>query len=151
MDLWTSGSAAAVLIFSAAGLMAWHVHTWKVAKQEPPDSREYGYRRNQFRRCMQTSAMLGLLGAAIFIGQVVMLWVESRLFTVIYWSGVLLLLLWMALLAMADMLASYQHFSRLRSECQIERAKLQAEVRRLKSATNGKAPNSNKTKDREPG
>jgi hypothetical protein len=140
MDLWSSALVSVVLIASAVGLMVWHVRAWHAAQSASPDQREIKYRYGQYRRRMQTSAMLGLLGVLIFIGQLAMVWIDSRLFAVIFWGGVLLLLLWMGLLAVADMVATQQHFSRLRTDYLVERARLQAEARRLQAGTNGKAP-----------
>jgi hypothetical protein len=139
MDLWSSGLVSLVLLVSAAGLMVWHVRLWRKLQGESLEARELDYRRGQFRRRMQTSAMLGLLGIAIITGQVLTPWVGSRGFAGLYWGGVLLVVGWMALLALADMLATHQHFNRLRTEYLIERAKLQAEAQRIQAAqSNGK-------------
>ena len=76
--------------------------------------------------------MLGVLGAAIFIGQLLMAWVPSRLLLVIYWSGVLLLVLWVALLALADVTATSFFYSREKSSTIIEQARLQGELWRAR-------------------
>ena len=94
------------------------------------DSREREFRRRQYRRRMQTSAMLGVLGVAILIGQLLMIWLTSRTFLVIYWSGVLLLLLWVVLLALADMAATAIYYSREKNSYAVEQARLQGELRR---------------------
>ena len=138
MDFWSSGLVSLLLLASAAGLMVWHVRLWRTLRDRPLEPRELAYRRGQFRRRMQTSAMLGLLGVAIISGEALTL-SGSRMFAGLYWGGVLLVVAWMALLALADMLATHQHFNRLRTEYLIERAKLQAEVQRIKAArSNGK-------------
>ena len=142
MDFWSSGLVSLVLLVSAVVLMVWHVRLWRTLRDRPLEERELAYRRGQFRRRMQTSAMLGLLGVAIITGQVLTPWVGTRMFAGLYWGGVLLVVGWMALLALADMLATHQHFNRLRTEYMIERARLQAEVQRIKAAqSNGKPKN----------
>ena len=51
---------------------------------------------------MQSSVMLGLLAVAIFVGQ----WIDSPplapLVVVLFWAGTLVILMWVALLALAD-------------------------------------------------
>ena len=84
---------------------------------------------------MQTSAMLGVLGVAIFIGQLLMTWLTSRLFLVIYWSGVLVLVLWMALLALADMAATSFYYSREKNNYVVEHARLQGELRQARTGS----------------
>ncbi len=119
---------ALALCISSAALMVWHIRAWRRLQNADIEPREREFRRRQCRRRMQTSAMLGLLGVAIFVGQVLMTLVASRLFLVIYWSGVLLLLLWMAILAVADMAATSFYYSREKNNYIVEHAKLQGEL-----------------------
>ena len=105
---------------------------WKRLQQAEIDARERDFRRRQYRRRMQTSAMLGVLGVAIFVGQLLMTWAASRLFLVIYWSGVLVLVLWMALLALADMAATSFYYSREKNNYIVEQARLQGELWRAR-------------------
>ena len=121
-----------VLCISSAGLMAWHIRVWKLLQHTEINPRERDFRRRQYRRRIQTSAMLGVLGVAIFIGQLLMIRVTSRLILVIYWSGVLVLVLWMALLALADMAATSFYYSREKNNYVVEHAKLQGELRRTR-------------------
>jgi hypothetical protein len=134
MDVWSSALVSLLLLTCAAGLMVSHVRTWRAAQTLAPECRELDYRRSQFRRRMQTSAMLGLLAIAIFVGQILQGWIGSATFAVLYWGGVLVLLAWIGLLALADVLATKVHYGRLRSEFQVEHAKLQAELRRIQSS-----------------
>ena len=133
---------ALLLIVSSAALMVWHVRTWRRLRQEESSEREQDFRRRQFRRRMQTSAMLGVLGAAILVGQLLLPVIHSRMFLVIYWSGVLVLVFWIALLAIADVVATSFYYSREKSEFVIQHAKLQAEARKARDekarASNGK-------------
>ena len=93
--------------------------------------------------------MLALLGVLIPLGQWLTAWAQSRLFAAIFWGGVLLLTVWMGLLALADMMATHYHYSRLRNDVLIERAKLQAELRRIESVRgNGKAAKRGREVDR---
>ena len=121
--------------------MTSHVRTWRRVRQRGLEADDYDYRRRQYRRRMQTSAMLGLLAVAILVGQLAALRIESRIFVFVYWGGVLLVVGWVGLLAVVDMLATKHHFGRLRQTYLVEQAKLQAELRRIRAARgNGKVP-----------
>ena len=132
MDYLSSIVVALVLCASSAGLIAWHVRTWQRLQGAEIDPREREFRRRQYRRRMQTSAMLGVLGAAIFIGQLLIVWPASWLLLAIYWSGVLVLVLWIALLALADMAATSFYYSREKNNSLVEHAKLQGELLRAR-------------------
>ncbi len=136
LELLWSILLAAALLFAAVGLMIWHVRSWRFAQRQAAD-KEREYRRRQFRRRMQTSAMLGFIAVALPIGVVVMrAWPKVGVF---YWGGVLLLVGWIGLLALADIVATGHHYGRLRKDYDIEQAKLQAELNRLqKIRGNGK-------------
>jgi len=142
MNYLSSIIFALVLCASSTGLIAWHIRAWKRLQNAEIDRGERDFRRRQYRRRMQTSVMLGVLGVAIFIGQLLMTWVASRLFLVFYWSGVLVFVLWMALLALADMAATSFYYSREKNNNVVEQARLQGELRRARDkearARNGK-------------
>jgi peptidoglycan/LPS O-acetylase OafA/YrhL len=150
MGIWSSVLVSLLLLLFAAGLMAMHVQSWRRLRRREPDPHEFDYRRRQLRRRMQTSGLLGLLAVAIFVGQ----WVtEPNLLGFLFWGGVLLVLAWVALLAIVDMLATKHHFARLRQTYLVEEAKLQAELRRIRAtAGNGKLRQRRPaSKDRGPG
>ena len=132
MNFVPSAAVALVLGVTSVGLIAWHVRAWNRWQRAEIDSRERDFRRRQYRRRMQTSAMLGILGVAILLGQLLMNRTVPLLFLVIYWSGVLGLLLWVALLALADMAATSFYYSREKNDCVVEQARLQDELRRAR-------------------
>lgn len=117
--------------------MTLHLRTWRRAQQREGEAEELDYRHRQFRRRMQTSALLGILAVAIFAGQ----WITGPLLLAfLFWGGVLLGVGWVGLLAAADIWATKHHFDRLRQTYLIEQAKLQAQIRRIQAARgNGKA------------
>ena len=147
MSYLSSILVALVLVVSSAGLIAWHIRAWKRLQQKELDPREQVFRRRQYRRRMQTSAMLGVLGVAIFVGQLLMIWVTSQLALVIFWSGILVLVLWVALLALADMVATSFYYSREKTDYIVEHARLQGELQRArekeKTVRNGKPKSGN--------
>ena len=131
MNYLSSILIALVLCVSSAVLIAGHIRTWKRLQREEMEPHERDFRRRQYRRRMQTSALLGALGVAIFIGQLLMTRVTLR-FLVTYWSGVLVLVFWIALLALADMAATSFYYSREKNNSVVEHAKLQGELRRAR-------------------
>lgn len=85
--------------------------------------------------------MLGLTAVAVWVGQLVISRIDSKLVGSAYWGAVLLMVGWVGLLAAADVLATKHHFTRLRQTYLVEQAKLHAELRRIQAARgNGKAP-----------
>jgi hypothetical protein len=141
MDNWTTLLVSALLLITAAGLMHWHVRSWRGMQSADMAENELDFYRRQFRRRIQTSAMLGILAVLICIGEFLPMWIDSRTFLIVYWAATLLLVVWVALLAVADFWATKYHFGQLRDKCLIEQAKLHAEIRRVRSVRgNGKPP-----------
>jgi hypothetical protein len=139
MDIWSSLLISLFLLSTALGLMYWHVHSWRSAQTADMEPNELDFYRRQFRRRIQTSAMLGILGVILFCGELLALWISSQLFFIIYWSVALLLVIWLALLALVDIWATKYYFGQLRHKCFIEQTKLNAEIRRIQSIRgNGK-------------
>lgn len=128
---------AGLMFVCAVGLMVMHVRSWRTQQAAGLDPKELDYRRRQFRRRMQTSAMLAFLAAALPTG----LWVLSSWpkVGVLFWGGVLVLVLWVGALGVADMWATKQYYGKLRYDYRVEQARLEAELRRIQSARgNGK-------------
>lgn len=144
---WVSFVVALGLIGCAAGLMVWHVRSWRRAAGSRLDDGERDYRYRQFRRRMQTSAMLALLAALLGVGP----WIGQRPgWVAAYAAAVVVLAMWICLLAAVDALATRLHYGRIRHEYYVERAKLQAQLRRAESTRgNGRSPIKN-PRDRRP-
>jgi len=135
VDIWSSLAVSLFLLFCALGMMVMHVRGWRSVQAQGPEEDELGFRRRQFRRRMQSSAMLGLLAVAIFAGQLI----KSPALAIAFWGATLLLLVWVGLLAVGDILATKYHFGRVRRNYRIEQAKLEAELHRIRDLRrNGK-------------
>src|SRR3989304_748239 len=106
MVAWSSLLMSLLLFLAALGLMYWHVKSWHAARQSDLSPNELDFYRRQFRRRMQTSAMLGFLALAILAGEFLTRWVNSQLFFGLYWVGTLLLVIWVALLAGVEILGA---------------------------------------------
>ena len=131
-----------LLLLAAVGLMVSHVRSWRASQQAKLDAEEFDYRRRQFRRRMQTSAMLGVLAVAMLVGYLLTLWLGSRAFALAFWSAIILVVVWTCLLAVVDIWATKHYFGRLRHDSLVEQAKLRAEIRRIQAFRgNGKGKN----------
>ena len=106
MDIWSSLLISILLLLAALGLMYWHVRSWRKAQLADPSPGELDFYSRQFRRRIQTSAMLGILAVLIFAGELLTWWISSHVFFFIYWIAALLLVMWVALLAGADIWAT---------------------------------------------
>jgi hypothetical protein len=95
------------------------------------DAAEFDYRRRQFRRRMQTSAMLGLVGIGMLVGGLLIAWPARPWLIFTVWGGVMVLVVWLGLLAVAEIVATRYYFGRLKQDYLVEQARLQAELRRL--------------------
>ena len=139
-ELWPIAGVSLVLLLAALGLLGWHIRAWESFRGRQADAAEYNYRRRQFRRRVQTSAMLGLVAVALGLGMPLTKWVAALWFGLAYWLVVVLLVVWMVLLALIDAWSSRIYYGRLRHQSRLEEIKLQAEIRRLRAAGgNGEA------------
>lgn len=136
MDLWTTGFVSLLLLACAAALLFSHARTWRHAVACAATREELDYRRRQFRRRTQTSALMAVLALALFAGQWLTHAIDSRWFAIAYWLAVLIVVGWVCLLALADILATKFHYDRVRDGYVVERAKLEAEIRRIQNTGN---------------
>jgi hypothetical protein len=122
--------AIGLLVISVV-LIATHLRTWRQAKSKDLEERERQFAWRQFRRRMQTSAMIALVAVSIPIG----MWLTENAdpgVALAFWGGTLLLVLWIMLLALADAVASKQHFGRDQQLTATEIARLHGEMRKMR-------------------
>ncbi|HYW78663.1 MAG TPA: hypothetical protein VE890_03765 [Thermoguttaceae bacterium] len=131
MNLSHSILVSCFLLICAAGLMWSHRQSWRLVQQDDVDAVEHDYRRRQFRRRMQTSAMLGVLAVALPVVDWLTTGSKSIGLHLACWGVVLLLVVWIGLLALTDLIATKYHFGRMQSRYLVEEAKLKAHLTRL--------------------
>ena len=130
-DFWISLIICLALVSVSLWLVHVHWQHWQEVDANtnlPP--RERDHLRKRHRRRMQSSTMLGFVGVAILAGRLFPP-DDPTFVVVLYWLGVTLLVLWMALLAVADMIATRVHYWSRRRKVEGERDRLEAELRRL--------------------
>lgn len=126
-----------LIVLLGGGLLIWHWQCWRAARAADDGREELGYQRRRFRRRMQTSGMLLLVGFAMAGGQAISPDRHPSLFVAV-WAGVALLAIWAMSLAITDVVATRAHVSRLLRRQFAEQAKLQAELARKKAETTAK-------------
>jgi small-conductance mechanosensitive channel len=119
---------AFVLMGLSGALLDAHRRSWRLVKNNAtiPD-RDMRFARSQYRRRMQASGTIGVLGAAIAVFPLVP---HRPLPITMYLLAIALACFAILLLAAADFWATRQHFVRLRSEHLAIQAKLLRELAR---------------------
>ena len=154
MEPWSLILVAVSLLLAAGGLIRSHQRAWRALQQRrgQMEPSEYDFRRRQLRRRWQTSAMLGLVGIGMLIGGLLIVRRAAPQLVVVFWLGVMLLVVWIALLAAADIVSTRLYFSRLRRDYVVEQARLQAQLRRMeRTRGNGQADDPEAEKSEETG
>jgi hypothetical protein len=128
--MWLHVLVGSGMIVVSAALVLRHRAAWRRSIEQDASDDERRFARGQWRRRVQTSGMVGIVGVMIGAGP----WVQGPWVVVCYWIGAVLLVAWMLLLAIADVLATRMHFSRLSRDHVVEHLRLHAELRRARRA-----------------
>jgi hypothetical protein len=116
-----------VLLGLCGLLLDSHRRTWHHARDSDELSpREKRYALSQYRRRMQASGTIGLIGAAIALGPLVPHRPEPM---TLYLAALLAGCAWIMLMALLDFWATRQHYHRIRSEQLTAQVQLARELR----------------------
>jgi hypothetical protein len=126
--MWSYFVFAAFLLGISALLLWIHLRAWRAYQCEGLEEQAFDFRRRQFRRRMQASAMIGIVGILVVIS----LALTEPVMIAILWLVVMSLVLWMLLLAFADMASSYFYYNQIRAQHTAEHATLQAQVDKIR-------------------
>lgn len=124
-----------LLIAVGVGAMVWHFQTWRTFESSRNEL-ERQFRWRQYRRRMQASGVMGVLGVAVFGGTRLDQLERPSLF-VVWWCSVAALVGWLLLIALADALATTIYAGRMRREYDRGRRTLEAELARRAAHANG--------------
>lgn len=130
------------LLLAGLALMRSHARTWRDQKQDATldelDRRHYHAR---YRRRMQTSALIAVLGVLLAAGDAFIPANAPRLFAV-YWIGVLVLASWVVLLGLGDMASTGAHSRVALARIHQKQRELEEQMARIKTRnSNGHHPN----------
>jgi hypothetical protein len=134
--MWPTLFFSAALVFTSLVLLAWHVKSWREADHGGLAERDYQFHRRQYRRRTQSSGMLGIIGLLI-LGH---LWVPDNTLLAVYWAGVLGLVVWTVLLAVADLAASRLHYGPQVAEQRTEHLLLKREIEKFRRESSTEPP-----------
>jgi hypothetical protein len=134
--MWSSILFAVFLLAISAALILWHVLAWRRADHGGLADADYRFYRQQYRRRLQSSALLGVVGALALVD----LWIQDVTARVVLWCFILLIVLWSLLLAGADWLASRLHFDKLLSASAVEHALLKREIEKFRREQDRRTP-----------
>jgi hypothetical protein len=126
--MWPSIVFGSLLLVISCGLIAAHLVARRSHALAELDEQEATYRRRQFRRRMQASALIGVVGLAVLGG----LWVEGPPEEALYWCGVLLVVIWILFLAGADAASTQSFFREAQKRRAAEHLALQKEIQRFR-------------------
>ncbi|MGE0607382.1 MAG: hypothetical protein AB7O62_09835 [Pirellulales bacterium] len=133
----------------AAGLLWWHQREWHQANARPLDDADRLFHARRYRRRMQASGMLALIGVALAGGQSMDIRQNPSLY-VYFWFGVIGLVLWACALALADALSTHLHAARGLRQHQITRAQLAAEIARYQQQKGDQPPADDQQNESDP-
>jgi hypothetical protein len=132
MDYWITVGFATLLIVAAVVMIVQHVRTWHQALgDESADDRERRFRRSQFRRRLQISGLLGMLGMGIVGGHFLRSPPLAAWKIAVYWGLMLVLALWLILLAMIDAMVTRFYFGSAQQKNFSEQSRLRVQLRRI--------------------
>lgn len=122
-------------------LLVVHRRSWRMLQERSLDACEHDYHYRRYRRRVQASSLLALIGPALFVGYCIPPRELPWLF-IGYWMVVILITAWIGLLAFGDAVASGRHFSLLRRQRTAVRATLHGEIaeRRATLTSDGQEP-----------
>jgi hypothetical protein len=136
-----------VLFVAGLAFMVSHRRTWRQQQADDTlDEADLKHYRKRYRRRMQTSALIVLLGILIPVGDVVIPWkdlpkVEAALWWAAYWGTVLMITLWVLLLGMGDLFSTKSYAQSTLARNYQQQRILEEQIAQIKRReTNGHGP-----------
>lgn len=121
------------LLVFAAVLVWMHLRGWQEAQFVSEDDDELDFHWRQFRRRMQASVMLAVVGLVLPLYSLI----RTPILMAVFVLGLFVLVLWIIALALADYIASRQRLARIADDERIEQAKLEMQLRRRRQLESG--------------
>lgn len=135
MNKWIYAVAFGAALF-VGGLITMRRHwlTWRDEKNDPSlEDAERTYYYHRYRRRMQTSGMISLIGLMIALGDTLLpeifvnQWREMFVFGV-YWGAVLLLTGWVIIMAFADLFSASTHSRAALAKLRLKQRELEKQL-----------------------
>jgi hypothetical protein len=127
--MWTHILFGVFLVVVSGSMLLRHGYVWRMTAVEGFGGREREYLRQQCRRRIQASALIAIVGLMIAGGH----WIQGPLATATYWGMAAALVLWIGLLALADLTDTRYYYRTAHRDQLREQADLCAHLERWKS------------------
>lgn len=132
---WPAVIFGSGLVVLGIGMMIAHWRSWKRQQQDADaggsDRAHYG---NRFRRRMQTSALIAIVGLLLGLGDV-FIWRFGVPAATLFWLVMLILVCWIAVLAVGDMTAIQAHSRNQLADIEAHRRVLEQELAEIRART----------------
>lgn len=126
------------LVLLGVGMIIRHVRSWKVQQQDETLSDfDWQHLRSRYFRRMRASALIVLAGCLVGLGDR-FIWQCGPVVSVAYWAIVVLLMFWIAILALGDLASVQTHSQTTISQIQPKRKELEAELEEYRRRSNGR-------------
>lgn len=127
-----------VVVAIGLGLMRWHFVAWREQREDPSLSNaERGLYGRRYRRRMQTSGLLAVLGVLLGLGDVVVAQQISPMLFAAWILAMLLLVCWIILLALGDMASTAVHSRQQLARVRQEQRALELRLEEMKNRRSG--------------
>jgi hypothetical protein len=132
---------AAILGAASLGLIRSHRRSWGRRQKDPSlDQADLLHYGAQFRRRMQASALLGVIGVLLLLGDLLIPWQKAPFLFSIYFGFILLLTGYLVLLAIGDALATASYTRAALARIQAQRRHLEREAAELREKGRSELP-----------
>jgi hypothetical protein len=119
-------------LLAVSTVLIWtHLRAWKSIQAAEPDESERQFGRGQFRRRATASSVIGMIGIALLASPRIM--DPTRFSFWLYWVGLLLAVMAIAILAIIDLISTRLYYRRLHHSGLVEQAVLKAKLKRLQA------------------
>lgn len=143
--MWFSILFGLFLIAIAAMMLVRNVRIWRSVQTDDMEERERDFLYRQYQRRAQANSMIAIVGLAVIVG----IWVTDSMMAAAYWMGVLCVVCWMTLLAVADLVSTRMHYGRVQQDQLKERALLEAELNQIRRRGSNGRPKTKPLEDLE--
>lgn len=134
-DTWPALVVGGGLVVLGAFFMWTHVRSWQRTQRDLElDGRGRQHYRTQFRRRMQTSAMIVLIGLLIPLGDALIPWRKAPTLFFFYWGGILLMAIWVMVQALGDMFSTREYSRGNMEELRRQQAELERELEQFRES-----------------
>ncbi len=132
---WPAVTFGSALVLLGIGMMIAHWRSWKRQQADTTaDNSDHRHYANRYRRRMQTSALIAIVGTLLAPGDV-FIWRFGVPAATLFWMVMLLLVCWVAVLAIGDMTAIQSHSKNQLADLEAQRRVLEQELAEIRART----------------